>query len=455
MKHFYIIFIFFIFFMTSILNAQIHWTKDTLNNPVLTPGPAGEWDEQFAAIPSVLFDGSTYHLWYNNYNFVANSIDRIGYATSNDGIIWQKYDDLTTTNPPYSLSDPVLVPGPGNYDNVAVGNHCVRKFNNIYHMWYTGDNNPAPSQGYSICHATSSDGIHWMKDTLNPVLEVGSNGEWDDVLIFAPSVVFDGSIYHIWYSGWDGSISPDRMRIGHATKSHLDSAWTKDPGNPVLDIGISTCWDYDRVDAPDVVFDGTMFHMFYSGGPVFIWRIGYAWSTDGTHWTKYDNPNTTDPLFSISDPVLFRGSYGTWDGINVSHSSVLLDTTNNRFKMWYTGADAVPGTAQVGYATAPIEPPDGINEFGDNFLYDYVVNQNYPNPFNPKTNIEFTIPKSENVTLRIYNLLGQEVSTLVSEKLIPGDYKYTWDASHLASGMYFYKLQTESYSSIKKLILLR
>jgi len=353
MKHIYFIFILLMFFMIPTLLAQDHWTKYS-GNPVLTPGPAGEWDEGFAAIPSVLFDGSTYHLWYNNYNYVANSIDKIGYATSNDGLTWTKYDDLTTTNPPYSLSDPVLTPGPGNYDNVAVGNHCVRKFNNIYHMWYTGDNHPAGNQGYSICHATSSDGIHWSKDTLNPVLEVGSNGEWDDALIFAPSVVFDGSIYHMWYSGWDGSISPDRVRIGHATSTHPDSTWTKDPGNPVLDIGTSTCWDYDRVDAPDVVFDGTRFHMFYSGGPIFTWRIGYAWSTDGSQWTKNNNPNTTDPLFIISDPILFRGSYGTWDGINVSHSSVLLDTTNNRFKMWYTGADAVPGTAQVGYATAPV-----------------------------------------------------------------------------------------------------
>jgi len=453
MKHSYIIFILLMFFMTSTLSAQDHWTKYS-GNPVLTPGPAGEWDEQFAAIPSVLFDGSTYHLWYNNYNFVANNIDRIGYATSNDGIIWQKYDDSTTTNPPYSQSDPVLVPGPENYDNVAVSNHCVRKFNNIYHMWYTGDNNPNPSQGYSICHAISSDGIHWSKDTLNPVLQVGSNGEWDDVLIFAPSVVFDGSIYHMWYSGWDGSISPGMVRIGHATKSHLDSTWTKDPNNPVLDIGTSTCWDYDRVDAPNVVFDGTMFHMFYSGGPIFICRIGYAWSIDGSQWTKYDNPNTTDPLFSISDPILFRGSYGTWDGINVSHCSVLLDTLIDSLKMWYTGADAIPGIAQVGYATAPIEP-NSINDLSDNFPNEYVLNQNYPNPFNPSTTIEFSIPKTELVSLKIYNLLGQEVEELVAKRLTPGIYKYFWEAGSLASGIYMYKIEAGGFIKTRKMILLK
>jgi len=86
---------------------------------------------------------------------------------------------------------------------------------------------------------------------------------------------------------------------------------------------------------------------------------------------------------------------------------------------------------------------------------EYTLKQNYPNPFNPKTNIQFSIPKTENVTLKIYNLVGQELTTLVSEKLKPGEYKYTWDASQLASGMYFYKLETESYNSTKKLILLR
>jgi len=86
---------------------------------------------------------------------------------------------------------------------------------------------------------------------------------------------------------------------------------------------------------------------------------------------------------------------------------------------------------------------------------EFSIKQNYPNPFNPKTTIEFSIPKTEFVNLKIFNLLGQEVNTLVSEKLTPGEYKYTWDASHLASGVYIYKLEAGNYSSTKKLILLK
>ena len=85
----------------------------------------------------------------------------------------------------------------------------------------------------------------------------------------------------------------------------------------------------------------------------------------------------------------------------------------------------------------------------------YRLHQNYPNPFNPETTIEFSIPITEFVTLKIYNSIGQEIATLISENLTPGEHKYTWDAFQIASGVYFYKLDTESYSSSKKMILLR
>ncbi|MBN2365370.1 MAG: right-handed parallel beta-helix repeat-containing protein [Calditrichaeota bacterium] len=81
--------------------------------------------------------------------------------------------------------------------------------------------------------------------------------------------------------------------------------------------------------------------------------------------------------------------------------------------------------------------------------------QNYPNPFNPSTAIEFTLPKSGYVTLRIYNILGEEVTTLVSEKLAAGKYKYDWDAHGLASGVYLYCLESGSFKQTKKLVLLK
>jgi hypothetical protein len=83
------------------------------------------------------------------------------------------------------------------------------------------------------------------------------------------------------------------------------------------------------------------------------------------------------------------------------------------------------------------------------------LSQNYPNPFNPRTKIQFSIPKTEYVTLKIYNLLGEEVATLVSEKLASGNHEYNWGAGKFASGVYLYKLQAGKTIETKKMILLR
>ena len=97
----------------------------------------------------------------------------------------------------------------------------------------------------------------------------------------------------------------------------------------------------------------------------------------------------------------------------------------------------------------------GMAENENNIPLEYGLKQNYPNPFNPTTNIEFSIPKSEFVTLKVYNILGEEVATLVSEKLAAGSYKYDWNASDLASGVYLYRLQAGDYVDVKKMILMK
>ena len=90
------------------------------------------------------------------------------------------------------------------------------------------------------------------------------------------------------------------------------------------------------------------------------------------------------------------------------------------------------------------------------YITGFVLQQNYPNPFNPNTTIEFSLPNTEFVTLKIYNILGEEVATLVSEKFTAGKYKYEWDASRLASGVYLYRLEAgNNFIKTKKLILLK
>ena len=83
------------------------------------------------------------------------------------------------------------------------------------------------------------------------------------------------------------------------------------------------------------------------------------------------------------------------------------------------------------------------------------LSQNYPNPFNPTTTIQYSIPNAEHVTLKVYDELGREIKTFVDNEQQAGKYSVNFDASKIASGIYFYRLQAGSYSSVKKLVLLK
>jgi len=85
----------------------------------------------------------------------------------------------------------------------------------------------------------------------------------------------------------------------------------------------------------------------------------------------------------------------------------------------------------------------------------FILKQNYPNPFNPSTSIEFSLPKRERVTLKVYNLVGQEVATLVDGQLAPGNHVYVWDASDSPSGIYYYRIEAGTESHTQKLVLIK
>lgn len=148
-----------------------------------------------------------------------------------------------------------------------------------------------------------------------------------------------------------------------------------------------------------------------------------------------------------------------------------------KFAAYYPGADTVNGGSSpldneggfgINHNFVLVDGPDQVYnlDFGD-FSTDvekiddlvpgeFGLSQNYPNPFNPSTTIEYNVPKTAVVNLTIYNILGQKVKTIVNNmEQTPGVYKITFDASRLASGIYFYTLSTESFVSTKKMILMK
>ena len=104
---------------------------------------------------------------------------------------------------------------------------------------------------------------------------------------------------------------------------------------------------------------------------------------------------------------------------------------------------------------------DGSFSFSDEVNVDvknpaqFELSQNYPNPFNPSTTISFTIPQSSMVSLKVFNVLGQEMKTLVSQNLEAGQHSITFEASDLNSGIYFYKLEAGNFVDVRKMTLLK
>ncbi len=96
-----------------------------------------------------------------------------------------------------------------------------------------------------------------------------------------------------------------------------------------------------------------------------------------------------------------------------------------------------------------------INNSNNKIISSYFLFQNYPNPFNPITNIKFDVSKSSNVILKIFDVTGREISTLINEKLNPGTYETQWNAIEYSSGIYFYRIEAGDYRETKKMILIK
>jgi len=138
-------------------------------------------------------------------------------------------------------------------------------------------------------------------------------------------------------------------------------------------------------------------------------------------------------------------------GSAVVFASGFLNPSANQngeaFGIFFALADGTVGQFPEGVAS--VENISGVTPSN------YSLAQNFPNPFNPSTTINFTIPNSEFVTLKVYNILGSEVATLVNENLSAGSYKYNFDAQNLASGVYLYELSAGNFREIKKMNLLK
>ena len=242
------------------------WTKDTVHNPILEPGPPGSWDHNAINHASVLFVNNTYHMWYSGVD--ANDNNQIGHAISSDGITWTK----DSANPVLSFINA------GPWDNQEIIHPSVIWENGTFKIWYNGYGNGTQR----ILYATSPNGTNWLRYYTHPILAPGTTGSWDDNELGPLCVIHVYNVYHMWYTGW--TLSDTLFQIGYA-KSYDGIDWYKSTGNPVLSPGGTTEWDSAMVAIPVVISENDSFRMWYGGYDDIKFRTGHAISPDTTTYT--------------------------------------------------------------------------------------------------------------------------------------------------------------------------
>jgi hypothetical protein len=220
-------------------------------------------------------------------------------------------------------------------------------------------------------------------------------------------------------------------------------------------------WANSNLNYPVSSLTGTANSIFAGTCSGYIYRS----TNNGLNWVNIFNTNNNSILSMVSS------------GVNViasSNNNIYVSTNNG--DIWTLKNEGLSGTGYIysllisnGYVYAgtygssvwrrPLSEVIGIKNLSTEVPDKYFLFQNYPNPFNPSTNIKFQINKSGYVMLKVFNILGKEVSTLINEKLQPGTYEVPFSINQLSSnysnGIYFYRLQSGDFVQTKKMILLK
>lgn len=182
---------------------------------------------------------------------------------------------------------------------------------------------------------------------------------------------------------------------------------------------------------------------------------------DSYYELGFANWNDAITAYNPAAAVLFT------DSAKASNVMGLYNFYNNVHTVFLTFDQLALNTGKKKYHWIPIDVSNPMIEAlkffgapsavrtGEMVPVEYALHQNYPNPFNPTTTVKFAVAKPGHVTIAVYNMLGQRVATLVNGYYQPGTYAATWDASTMASGVYFYKITAGEFTAVKKMTLVR
>lgn len=347
-------------------------------------------------------------------------------------------------------------------------------------MWYAGKGNAGsnrPGFAYQIGYVYSSDGINWIKynnpsndsdprfaesDPVLPIPEFIIAGEdtipetinYDSWSTAEPSVVLEDGTFKLYYLGLGlvGDVFAHRVTLATSTNGY---EWQRDS---IVFFPSFTGKEATGIACPAVIKENNEYLLFYSMveipydsfANIERGNIRLAKSVDGINFTRVS-----------SQPILTHGPSGSYYESGLFAPSPLIK--NDSLYLYFSSLIYEPGINRfepfVGYAKAPLSS-SYIKQNENLSTFSFKLMQNYPNPFNSKTMIVYELPKQDYVDLSVFNLSGQKIRTLVSEQQFDGYYSVNWDGrdgkgQEVASGIYFYCLETSNFRSARKMTLVR
>ena len=441
------------------------WTKTDSINPVLPLKP-GTWESSKTGSPRVLYNGQVYEMWYGGSTGTNAFLSRIGYAMSSDGIHWTRSQD-----------NPVIGSEPKSWESAGVLPADILLDGNIYYMWYDGYDGSRLRSGFAVSPKGTSIGlskhdsyvvpgtdtirisvqvdsaaglsfsaeIESPDETVNEVVELFDDGAHDD------SLTGDGLFANIWSPTQEKTYFVDlTLTLKDTLTFQMNNAGTFTTIGPLQHESHAFTTNTLVKDTIPNPGDTVLINLVLRNDGL----TGTATLVTATLSTQDTNVTGTFPSLRNYPDVapgatsMSQGYY--WIFINPN----CLPNTEIKLGLSIHSSGVAFWKDTVSLHVGGLVDDVAMTE--DSVIpRSYSLSHNFPNPFNPSTTIQFAIRNLQFTSLKIFNIVGQEVATLVNEELKPGSYQVTWDAIGFASGVYFYRLTAGSFTETRKLVLVR
>jgi len=387
--------------------------------------------------PSIALTGQVLHVVWSDYR---DGNYEIYYKRSTDGgSNWGA--DTRLTNAPASSGYP-----------------CIVSSGQVLHVVWR-DVRDGNNEIYYKC--STNGGLNWETDTRL------TNDSASSVY---PTLAVSGSVVHVaWHDDRDGN-----TEIYYKRSTDGGVNWepnTRLTNNPSF-----------SEDACMAV-SGSVVHLIWTDYRDYDLELYYKRSTDGGINWEADTRLTNCPGYSFYSSVAVSGLivHVVWEDYRDLNHEIYYKCSTNCGTSWGTDTrltnnpaasyypkvsvtdsivhvaweDTRDGNYEIYYKRNPTGNITGIENITSQIPKEYKLFQNYPNPFNPSTVISFQLLVAGQVSLKVYDILGKEITTLVNAQLQPGTYEVTFDGSNLTSGTYFYRFQSGDFTDTKRMLMIK